>query len=516
MDLLKKNIHMDVLKCQASGQITLEDDVNLSDVRPDIEKIILEDGTGEIEEIKTSKDHVSVKGKLNVKVLYIADDKDNVIAKTEGSIPFEEDVFMEGVEPNQHVEASLMVEDLSIGLINSRKISVRAIVTIRTWLQELTDEEACVDIACEEPIEYRKKKLNFTQIAVCKKDIYRLRQELDLPSDMPNVFQSIWEDIRISNLDFKTLDGKIELSGELQVFVLYEGEGEEHPIRFFEGSVPFSDTIDEKSCTELMIADIEHHIGNLEIEIKPDFDGEERVILVEAVLDLDIRLYEEEQMDILADLYGATKEATAVIREGTMRQLLFRNNAKTKVEGKLKLRGEQKNIMQLLYANAVPIVEEEQVLEDGILVNGHFVVKCLYVTNDDMVPYNSVTGKIPFEYMMDAKGLKKEHQFKTRVNVEQINVTMSDSEAVDVKIIMRMQAIAFTNLSEEFITDVTIEDLDMKKLKDLPQMVIYVAKEGDSLWKIGKKYYVPVADLKEVNELTNDECKAGQKIIVVR
>ena len=49
MNLLRKNIHMDVLKSQAVSQITLEDDVNLSDSRPDMESSILEDGFAKIE-----------------------------------------------------------------------------------------------------------------------------------------------------------------------------------------------------------------------------------------------------------------------------------------------------------------------------------------------------------------------------------------------------------------------------------------------------------------------------------
>ena len=43
MELIKRNIHMDRLKCKASIQITLEDDINISDSRPDALKLIMED-----------------------------------------------------------------------------------------------------------------------------------------------------------------------------------------------------------------------------------------------------------------------------------------------------------------------------------------------------------------------------------------------------------------------------------------------------------------------------------------
>ena len=40
MELVRKNIHMDRIKGQASTQITLEDDINISDSKPDASKLI--------------------------------------------------------------------------------------------------------------------------------------------------------------------------------------------------------------------------------------------------------------------------------------------------------------------------------------------------------------------------------------------------------------------------------------------------------------------------------------------
>lgn len=516
MNLLRKNIHMDVVKSQAISQITLEDDVNLSDSRPDMEKIILEDGTVRIEEVKTSGDHVLVRGRLFVDILYLSDDRDTLIAKMEGAIPFEEKIFMEGIQPGTHVDVTADVEDLSIGLINSRKVSVRAILTLYAKQQELMDEETAVELYTEEAIEYRKKQLDYTELSVCKKDIYRIRQEVDLPANLPNIFQIIWESVYISGLEWKAMEGQIAVQGELVVFFLYEGEGEERPIRFYEGTIPFSGVIEEKNSREMMITDITSQISNLLVEVKPDFDGEERVVSIEAVLDLDIKLYEETQMEILADVYGVTKEVTAVSKTGEMKHLLMKNDGKCRVSGKLKMHNGSKNMLQVLFGTALPIVEDVVVLEDAVQVNGHLQAKCLYVTNDDLMPYDSVSGKIPFEYMVDAKGVSGESDVKVKVSLEQLGTAVVAGEEVEVKAVLAVQIIAFEKKKQELIADVKVAELNLEQIKNLPQMVIYVAKEGDSLWQIGKQYYVSVADLKEINEISQDECRQGQKILVVR
>ena len=52
MELTKKSIRMCRLKKRAISQITMDDDFIVPDVKPDIEKIILDDGDVEIEEVR--------------------------------------------------------------------------------------------------------------------------------------------------------------------------------------------------------------------------------------------------------------------------------------------------------------------------------------------------------------------------------------------------------------------------------------------------------------------------------
>ena len=66
------------------------------------------------------------------------------------------------------------------------------------------------------------------------------------------------------------------------------------------------------------------------------------------------------------------------------------------------------------------------------------------------------------------------------------------------------------------ISEVTVSDLDMTRMGNLPGMVVYMVKEGDNLWNIGKQYYVPVETLRNLNELDSDDIKPGQKILVVK
>ena len=43
-----------------------------------------------------------------------------------------------------------------------------------------------------------------------------------------------------------------------------------------------------------------------------------------------------------------------------------------------------------------------------------------------------------------------------------------------------------------------------------------MVREGESLWDIGKRYYVPISAIRQTNELASDEVKTGDRILIMR
>lgn len=514
MELIKKNIHMDRLKCKASTQVALEDDINISDNKPDASELILKQGTVKIEEIKVAEDHVNVKGKVCFEVMYLSDEGERRFYCMEGNIPFEEQIYVEGVRSGDAVTVRSDIEDLQVGLINSRKMSVQALLHHRVTMEELYDEEAAVEMVCDEPVEYRKKTIDLSEIAIQKKDIFRIKEEISIPQSLPNIFQLVWNSVQLCNVQFKLMNGKISIQGELQVFLFYEGEdGKNH---WHEVMLPFVGEMECHGCSELMIPHIRYVVGNKEIEVRSDFDGEERIVGLDMVLDLEMKLYEESKVNILADVYGVTKEIEAVSREGMYKNILVRNCGKHKVSDRIKLRNGETRILQLCHSEGIAKIDKMEMTENGIQMIGMLQVQILYVTSEDAMPFASMCGEIPFHYILEASGITDACTYETDVSVEQLQVTMLDSEELDVKAVLSFQGIVFCNQQENWITDIKISELDLNKLNELPGIVGYVAKEGDTFWQIGRKYYVSVDSLREMNGIAGDELKAGDKILIVK
>ena len=154
MEFLKKSIHMDQIGCEEQTQITLEDDVNIADAKPDVYQVVTQQGHVELEEVRASDGHVHVKGVLHFKVLYLADEETHHPACMEGELAFEEQILMGSVSGTDQVQAQAILEDLSVGMINSRKLSVQALLQIRLFTERMKQLDVAVGLDGTEPVSY--------------------------------------------------------------------------------------------------------------------------------------------------------------------------------------------------------------------------------------------------------------------------------------------------------------------------------------------------------------------------
>lgn len=507
---------MDRIRADAVSQITLEDDMNIPESKPDVNSLNLEKGEVLIEEVRPGSDMVMVKGNLNFAILYHTTEEGSSLVALEGRLPFEEKINMQGVSPSDTVEVSGEVEDLTVELINSRKLSIQSLVTLHAQVQELYDEEAPIGIHGDEIVEYRRLPMTLAQIAISKNDIFRIKEEVSLPGGYPNIFQILWNNVSLGDVEFKVMEEKLTIQGDVHLFVLYEGEGEDHPIRSFETTIPFSGVLECHGCREGMLPDIRYTLGQQELAIRPDFDGEERMIGMELVIDIGIRVYEEEETEIVSDIYGVTKEVGTITHSANLRRLLSKVTGKTKVTDHIRIESGSAGILQLLHSEGRVSLDHQEVVENGILLQGSLQVKVMYITGDDGAPYAGTSALIPYQYTLDVPGISAGDLGKVQGNVEQMQVTMLDGEEMDVKAVLSFSTTVFQSVPVELISQITVSELDTEKLGSLPGMVIYMVKEGDNLWNIGKKYYVPVDNLREINELQSDELRPGQKILIVK
>ncbi len=515
VELIKKNIHMNKLKCKSNVQLTLDDYFNVPDVKPDMERIMKEQGEIIIREMKPMNGKLMVKGALRFNLLYISEENARPVHNISGELPFDEMVNMDEACVQDNISVKWELDDFNVSMINSRKISVKAIVSFVFTAEDIYDEETAVSVDGDEGVQYKNKKLDITQIAMCKKDIFRIKDDISLPSGKPNIYEILYYEVELRANQLKLLDNRISIKGELLVFALYTGE-EEEKIQYYETEIPFDGMIECNGCKEEMISDIGVCIQTKDVQIKPDDDGEERVLDLEVVLELDIKVYEEEELEILSDIYSVAKELTPIYRDAYYENLLMKNNSKVRVNDRILLEPSNLKILQICNVTGNIRIDEERIAPNGIEVEGIIEAQILYITDDDSKPLGATKGVVPFSHLIEIKEMKDNSNYNIKASLDQISVMMLDGEEIEVKAGINLDTIVFDKITEPIITDIKVEDLDLEKLQQMPSIIGYIVKNQDSLWTIAKKFYTTVDNIKELNQLESELVQRGDKLLLMK
>ena len=515
MELLKKNIQMNRIKCKSNVQLTLDDDFNVPDVKPDVAEIVKEQGDITVQEIKAMNGKAVVKGNLNFSLLYISEDDYQRVHNITGSLAFEELINMDAACAEDVIQCHYEMEDLSTSLINSRKVSVRAIVTFYCTAEDSYEQETGIGVSEGEDVYTRSRSMDITQLVTGKKDTFRIKDEIMLPTGKDNIEEILYQEADLRGVEYRMTDGGLHISGDMLVFLLYNGEGEEQSVNFHTLQIPFSETIVCEGCKEDMTADVEAVIKGRDFQIKPDDDGEQRIIDVEAVVEMDIKVYEQEEITVLEDMYALGCELSPVRKMAHYERLLMRNGSKLRINDQMEMDSDSQ-VLQICHAGGSIKIDEERAVPDGVEVEGALEVQILYISSDDEHPLGYARGDIPFSHMVEIKGMNENSTYHLRSGLEQVSVNMLDGKEAEVRAIIGLDVIAFDNMEESVITDIKEENLDNEKWQNMPGLVGYVVKEGDSLWSIAKEFLMSMDSIMELNGLESDKISKGDKLLLMK
>ena len=130
MELKQNLIHRKYKKCEAKNQITLGDDYSVPDGKPDISSVLQKKAELQVDEVRTEKGKIKLRGNLKVYVLYLAQRSLEVLNCLEMEFPFDEVLYMEEAASGDNLKIDWNIEDLRVTIVHPGKISVRAVVTL--------------------------------------------------------------------------------------------------------------------------------------------------------------------------------------------------------------------------------------------------------------------------------------------------------------------------------------------------------------------------------------------------
>lgn len=545
MDFLYRNIHMEQKKWETAAQMTIEEDVNVPDAKGDCLSILLKDTALHVDETRAGRDQVVVKGSLQYQILYETGEGGRLEQLT-GNLPFEEVINVSGATPGDLAMAKGVIEDFKVSMINTRKIAIQSVVMLHVCMHQLLEEEWTDNIVnCGNDVEKRFETKNVMQLCQKKSDVFRVKEEIELPGGYPAMQNLLWKHVSLGNLEARPMDGKVSLKGELNCYFIYQAQGVAQAVKMLTKKVPFHGLLECSGCQSDMIVSVLPMLNQCTAEIKADLDGEDRVLFLEAVLDLQIRIYADEKISLLQDIYGTRQEIEPEAKTVQAPVLHVTGEGKCKLRQSHRLKEGTPKALQILHTCGT-VFRDGEIWEDGKLsMMGSVQFQILYLTGDEEMPYAVTECMVPYALEMESTGsdgagmmtgtdgmsaggtgangsamsarpVLEKPVILVEPRIEQAEGSLVDSEEMELKGIVAFNVLVFGSRTYQCVGSVQCKPLDTAKFAALPGMVMCFADQDTPLWEYGKRYYMPIEEMKRLNNMTADVLKAGESMLLVK
>lgn len=515
MELKKQEYPVLCKKSSAQSQTTCDEEVNVPDHCPDVGRLIQKKGSVQISDVQVEKDALTLTGQLTFGVLYVSDDGDRRIQSFKSQIPVKETIRLEGVREGDEIQLKWELEDLSLHLIHPRKLGVQALFSFGADVQEKKTLLLPVGVVDDEGISCKMQQEEILGLKVHRKESLHLKEEILLPSNKQEVETVLWQEVEVRGLKFRCMEGEITYTGEMFVFLLYTGEDPLSPPEWIEQVVPVSGSLSCGQCHAGLLPDIEVKLTQEEILIKPDSNGEERILTAQAVLETDIKLAQEEAFSLLMDVCDPAKECQPVTEKTSVEHLLIKNEAKCRVSDRLSTGETPGKILQICHSDARVRVDDCRVTPAGLEVEGILNVRILYIVSDDEMPFYAMETVLPFNQTIEVPKMSPDISCRLKADLEQLSTTMADSHEIEIRALISCSALVVEKRELPLLREIREQPLDMEKIRALPGILCYRFGPEDTLWDLAKTYYTTVDDIRELNELQGEPAP-GQSIFLVK
>ena len=516
MELIKKHIYMNRQTCRSSLQVTLDDDFNVPDSKPDIIRLLKPDGEIKITDKKQMNGKLLLNGSLLFRILYISDDTSRPLHTLQGELPFSESINLSEDCSVETLNIVWEFEDLTADIINSRKFTIRSLVRFNISGEELCSHEAVIDVTPAAGLYSRKAPLLLTTTAAGHKDSLRIREDITLPNAKPVIGELLYYELRFLNPDIRLGNDRFTVNGDLSVFLCYLPEKDSTRPEYYETEIPINTALDCPGCTETMIPYISLLPSSHSLEVRPDADGEERRLEAELLLDLGIKLYEDQELTLVNDLYSTQEQLDLVYTEWEYETLLQRNNSRMRISDRISLNPTRPKLLQICHVSNNVKLDSVRMTGEGLLAEGVMDVDIFYISSEDSSPLELVTTGIPFSQQIEIHDITPDCIYEVHAVPDQISALIADQNTIEIKAGISFDSIVFARHREQFLQECNTIVTDNAQPVCRPAASAYTVLPTDTLWDIAKRFSTSEAAICEVNEITEETLTPGELLLIVK
>lgn len=474
---------------EKNKRISIEKDYILPDSKPDIIKVQSESSLPYIRKKENMENRLKIEGGFETRISYITSEGKNRVLKIDEELS--EVLDIEGINQESSISEKISIIQIETSILNERKIHYKIEAEIQVVASKKENIELIYEINKVHNIETLSKKTNIDTYIGHSESKISVKEKLETENIQEGI-EVVKFKPKVENIETKISYNKILVKADCKIKCVYQSKsGSTYMVQ---KEVPVMGFLDIENIDEECESNIELTLKN--ININEDCSNKNE-IEIEMEFNLSGDIYQKREINMMIDLYGIN------YKTDFKNQTMYLEKSKPQVLKKVEL--ENKTLIEdinQIYDQEY-IIKNVQTKEEKTEVQ----IKATYLyssfENETINKYETIiTKELNAKYDLE----------KTKIKIEKENTVLLPDSSIEATLELSIQSLNAEKI--EVINEIEIED---EESDDKYSMIIYCVKEGDSLWKIAKKFKSTVKEISNINEIEDEnKINIGDKIYIPR
>ena len=506
----RQTVTINEIVLDTSVEQSLQSDILLADYCPDIVKILRSFVTPTICCAKVIGERLTLEGTAAVKVCFLTEEK--TIHCHSFSIPFSKSCDLKGeaaLGQDLVVQAQPRLDYMNCRAVSSRRIDARGALTIRLTVSA-SREIQVVSSASEEGVQLRQEPVSGKVLWRETRTLLPIREELGLPQGKESVLRVKETRARASVTDCKALANKAIVKGELYVTAFAVASQGENAQRM-DYSVPFSQVIDfegleeENSCSALV------QVESCTLRPRGDLDGENRSLDLDAQLCFVLRAHRRQDALWATDCFGTRRTCQGECRQITLIRELYQAAEAIRFSQTFQLPDGVRELKDL-WADVSDIAVTQG--DDGGLrcvAKLNFYMEAVDDSGcaDIFDRSEEVSCRIPVEIPQGQRIL-----FYPVLTIEDLSYSFTEGGRLQVSCPVLAEGTVYALEEHRVLQSLQVNPDEEEFPPRDCALILYFAREAESVWDIAKRYQVSPRGIMEENGLADDRLSSGRMLLI--
>lgn len=485
---------------------TVDGEVILQDIKPNILSIVKVTQEICITKKTVEENKIRIDGCLDICVIYLADDEDNSTRGVSSQIDFSEVIDINGINEKSIIKLKYNIGTIEYKVINGRKIAIRSPIIFDIKVFENIQINIIKGISGDNMQMLKSYQNLCGPISENYSDV-QLSENIKLNENNSPIGEILNSNIFITNKEYKFSYNKILAKAEAQIKIIYIADNDKQNIETFETTIPVMGFIDINGISEENNVLIDYEVK--EFSLRPTYqDLQSNAISIDASIEISVHSFENRNIELIKDFYIPT----AIINVETQSINVLNNllDIEEHIEISQTLVVPELDNTNILNLDGIIELNEKNVLNGKIAVAGKIDVNILFAKNNSRIIENKRI-ELPFQQVIKVENLYREMNPTIHMEIERINYNVNGENQIQVIIKLMVDIVAMENVKIDTVTNLEISN---ENIPQMPSVIVYYVKPGDTLWDIAKKFRNTKDYIRELNELNDDLIYPGQRLLI--